>query len=164
MPFAFLFQVSLAFARILYEPVPFVFNTHLVAELLYLTLQASCLLQIHEHILIYGDIRVKTKVKLGPEEVEIEEFVSDEQEEGAVKHSISGLLARRPSFMLMSHNMKAQVSGAVSTSKPIFRACGGHPWTRAMLGKLSFTQSELVGICMQDTNPRYGAYPRLCMQ
>jgi hypothetical protein len=69
---------------------------------------------------------VKTKVKLGAEEVEIEEFVSDEQEEGAIAHNMSGLLARRPSFMLMRNNMKAQVGGRDISQGPWAITCS--PW------------------------------------
>jgi hypothetical protein len=66
--------------------------------------------QIHEHILVHGDIRVKTKVKVAGEEMEVDTFVEDENVEGAVKHSTAAL-AKRGSFLVMRDNMKARVSG-----------------------------------------------------
>nr|AHH02126.1 Chrimson [synthetic construct] len=38
-------------------------------------------IKIHEHILIHGDIRKTTKMEIGGEEVEVEEFVEEEDED-----------------------------------------------------------------------------------
>jgi hypothetical protein len=65
-----------------------------------------CCLQIHEHILIHGDIRKTTKMNIAGEEMEIETFV-DEEEEGGVHHGTAEL-AHRASFQKMGDRLRAQ--------------------------------------------------------
>jgi hypothetical protein len=60
--------------------------------------------QIYRHILIHGDIRKTTIMQVGGEDVEVEEFVDEDDEDG-VKHSTSKL-ANRDSFVNMAENMK----------------------------------------------------------
>ena len=52
---------------------------------------------------------MKTRVNVAGEELELETFVDNEEEEGAVKHSTANL-AKRGSFLVMRDNMKARVS------------------------------------------------------
>lgn len=61
---------------------------------------------IHEHILLYGDIRKTTVVEIAGEKVEIEEYVEEEDEE-TVKHSTKEL-ANRGSFIIMRDRMQAR--------------------------------------------------------
>ena len=67
-------------------------------------------LQIFEHILIHGDIRKTTKLAVAGEEVEVEEFV-EEEDEDTVKHSTTAL-AKRESFVNMGKNLKQKVGTA----------------------------------------------------
>lgn len=63
--------------------------------------------KIFEHILIHGDIRKKTKMQVGGEEIEVEELV-DEEGDDTVKHDTKEL-ANRASFIVMGENLKAKV-------------------------------------------------------
>ena len=65
------------------------------------------LLQIFEHILIHGDIRKTTKLAVAGEEIEVEEFV-EEEDEDTVKHSTTKL-ANRESFVNMGKNLRQKV-------------------------------------------------------
>ena len=64
-------------------------------------------LQIHEHILIHGDIRKKATLQIAGETVEVEEYLDNDDEEGAVKHETGGLAARH-SFIVMRDRLKAR--------------------------------------------------------
>lgn len=66
--------------------------------------------QIHEHILIHGDIRKKTTMRIAGEDVEVEAYLDEDEadQEGAVKHSTTNL-ANRQSFVIMRDRMKARV-------------------------------------------------------
>ena len=65
-------------------------------------------IKIHEHIIIHGDIRKKTKLKIGGEDVEIEEYVDEDDADGVKQDSSA--LANRNSFVIMRDRLKAQVS------------------------------------------------------
>lgn len=71
-------------------------------------------LQIHEHILIHGDIRKKTKMNIAGEDVEIEEFLDADAAEEAhsdgeiVKNDTAKLYSKRASFLVMKENLKAK--------------------------------------------------------
>lgn len=62
--------------------------------------------KIFEHILIHGDIRKKTKMQIGGEEIDVEELV-DEEGEDTIKHSTKEL-ANRASFIVMGDALKAK--------------------------------------------------------
>jgi hypothetical protein len=83
------------------------------------SIPALSIMQIHEYILVHGDIRVKTKVNVAGEEMELETFVDNEHEEGAVKHSTADF-AKRGSFLVMRDNMKARVSQPSAETLPCF--------------------------------------------
>jgi hypothetical protein len=64
-------------------------------------------LQIFEHILIHGDIRKTTKMQVAGEELQVETFV-EEEDEDTVKHSTKEL-ANRASFVAMAKDLKQKV-------------------------------------------------------
>ena len=65
--------------------------------------------QIHEHILIHGDIRKKTVLQVAGETVEVEAYMDEDEadDEGVVKYDTAGL-ANRSSFLVMRDRMKAR--------------------------------------------------------
>lgn len=63
-------------------------------------------IKIHEHIIIHGDIRKKTKLKIAGDEVEIEEFVDQDDADGVKQDS--SMLANRNSFVIMRDRLKAR--------------------------------------------------------
>nr|AER58218.2 channelopsin 2 [Chlamydomonas raudensis] len=60
--------------------------------------------KIYQHILIHGDIRKKTTMQVGGEDVEVEEFVDEDDEEGVRQANTQ--LANRESFVHMAEQMK----------------------------------------------------------
>lgn len=62
---------------------------------------------IHKHIIMYGDLRKKVKVNVAGEEMELEQY-QDEQDDETVKYSTEPL-ASRNSFITMRDRMHAQV-------------------------------------------------------
>lgn len=65
---------------------------------------------IHKHIIMYGDLRKKVKVQIAGEEMELEQY-QDEQDEETIKYSTEPL-ASRNSFIHMRNQMQAQVTPA----------------------------------------------------
>lgn len=63
-------------------------------------------IKIHEHIIIHGDIRKKTTLEIAGDEVEVEEFVDEEDEEGIKQPTAA--LANRQSFVIMRDRLKAR--------------------------------------------------------
>ncbi len=69
-------------------------------------------LQVHEHILIHGDVRKEATINVAGETIHIEELVAEEDESsGAVRRS-SQVYLSRPSFKVMRDNLKAKVCWA----------------------------------------------------
>lgn len=62
---------------------------------------------IHKHIIMYGDLRKKVKVNVAGEEMELEQY-QDEQDDETIKYSTEPL-ASRNSFITMRDRMQAQV-------------------------------------------------------
>ncbi|GFR44466.1 hypothetical protein Agub_g5727 [Astrephomene gubernaculifera] len=60
--------------------------------------------KIHEHILLYGDIRKTTKIKVAGEELEVETMVAEEDEDTVKKGT--GQYASRESFIVMRDKLK----------------------------------------------------------
>ena len=65
---------GIAETRLIFIPIP-----HFLSPCHFAPLYS---LQIHEHILIHGDIRKKTTLQVAGETVEIEQYVEDEDEVG----------------------------------------------------------------------------------
>jgi hypothetical protein len=66
-------------------------------------------LQIHEYILIHGDIRKKTTINVAGEDMEIEEFVEEEDPSAGAVSQGTAQYANRGSFLVMRDQMKAKV-------------------------------------------------------
>lgn len=62
---------------------------------------------IHKHIIMYGDLRKKVKVQVAGQEMELEQY-QDEQDDETIKYS-TDVLASRNSFIQMRDQMQAQV-------------------------------------------------------
>lgn len=62
--------------------------------------------QIHNHILVHGDIRKKKTVNVAGEDMVIEEFV-EEEDDDTIRHSTAHL-ANRQSFVNMGKQLKAE--------------------------------------------------------
>lgn len=73
------------------------------------------LAQIHEHILLHGDIRKKTKIKVAGEEMEVETLMAEEDEDTVKKPTAE--YANRESFLIMRDRWAGATAGSVA-------ACG----------------------------------------
>jgi hypothetical protein len=62
---------------------------------------------IHKHIIMYGDLRKKIKVNVAGQEVEVEQF-QEEPDEETVKHSTEPL-AHRHSFIAIRNQLQNRV-------------------------------------------------------
>jgi hypothetical protein len=62
---------------------------------------------IHKHIIIHGDLRKKVKVNVAGQEVEVEQY-QEELDEETVKHSTDAL-GQRQSFINIRNQLQARV-------------------------------------------------------
>jgi hypothetical protein len=62
---------------------------------------------IHKHIIIYGDLRKKVKVNVAGQEVEVEQY-QEELDEETVKHP-TDVLGQRQSFINIRNQLQARV-------------------------------------------------------
>uniref|UniRef100_A0A061R245 O protein n=1 Tax=Tetraselmis sp. GSL018 TaxID=582737 RepID=A0A061R245_9CHLO len=62
-------------------------------------------LKIHEHIIMYGDVRKPNKIKFGGKEVRILSW-TDKEDENTIRKSAKHLVGRRSSFLRMRDQMK----------------------------------------------------------
>ena len=62
---------------------------------------------IHQHIIMYGDLRKKVTVNVAGQDTEVDQYQEDEDEE-TIKYSTEPL-ASRHSFINMRNQMQAQV-------------------------------------------------------
>lgn len=68
-------------------------------------------MQIHEHIIIHGNITKPTKINVAGMELETETMVEADDDEGVNQGTRH--LANRESFLLMKERMQKQVSSCV---------------------------------------------------
>lgn len=88
--------------------------------------------QIHEHILLYGDIRKKQKVNVAGQEMEVETMVHEEDDE--TQKVPTAKYANRDSFIIMRDRLKekgfetrASLDGDPNGDAEANAAAGGKP-------------------------------------